>query len=901
MILTQSPNPVARDAALLPMASIARAALENTSSDPGPWAMIESLVAEWAQAHAVELRDAVLLLPFAQLLPLARNAFAQAGGWSPRIETTRTLAASLGPAAPGEPGQITFDAAVDGLTAAQLLRSQALGAAWAGRDPRGFEQAVDQVVATSHDMARAVAAVPPAQRPAHWAAARELLTPLAGPGATARLLARVALEWASLAPAPVTDRLFALQPSAWIVVQAGGADALSTRLQNDALAPGLLIDCDAPDDQPFGLLATASAPALAVCDSFEDEARCAASQVLEHLRRGEHPVALIAQDRVLVRRVRALLDRQRVSLLDETGWKLSTTHAAAQVMALLTAARTDARIDALFDWLRSGTAWSAPGQSAALAALEAACRKQHVVSLAALGRAELEESALRLWAAVSEVLKALASTARQPLHAWLAALATALQRCGSWPLLAADEAGRQVLAALRLDAARAGASGWVSTANEFAMPFAEFSAWVDRVLEQETFVPVAVAAAAAGSAQVVITPLVRAMLRPFAAMVFPGADDKHLGARATPHALLGETLLTALGLPDAAQRRRTELLGFGEALRAPRITFLRRRADGTEPLAASPLLERLALALAQDGRALSAWVDPGHDVSIAATPIDRSAPSAASLLPERLSASACEALRACPYRFFALNLLRLREEDELDTEVEKRDYGNWLHRVLHVFHQQRATPATPQQELAHLHAVALTSQGEHGLDAAEFLPFAASFAAFAPRYVAWLHRRDAEGARWLRGEESISIAPEALEGLALYGIIDRVDAVRSEGGEAMQLIDYKTGHVSGLKARVSEPLEDTQLAFYAALAGAENRLPLKAIYLAVDGTQRIDEGEPKNVATSATALLQGLAFDLSRVRAGAGLQALGEGATCSFCAARGLCRRDHWSAPGQGT
>ena len=119
--------------------------------------------------------------------------------------------------------------------------------------------------------------------------------------------------------------------------------------------------------------------------------------------------------------------------------------------------------------------------------------------------------------------------------------------------------------------------------------------------------------------------------------------------------------------------------------------------------------------------------------------------------------------------------------------------------------------------------------------------------------------------------------------------------MRAEGFDAIQLIDYKTGHVSGLKDKVRAPLEDTQLAFYAALAGAGHSVPLKAIYLAVDGTQRIDEVEHKNVAETAAALVQGLAHDLSRVRAGAGLPALGEGATCDFCAARGVCRRDHWS------
>ena len=206
------------------MATIARVALENTPNDTNPWGAVVARVREWAQVNTIELRDVVVLLPFAQLLPLARSAFAQAGGWSPRVETTRTMAAGLGPTAPAETGQITFDAALDALTAAQLLRSQAWGAVWAARDPRGFEQAVEQVVHTGHDMARAAVAVPPSQRAAHWAQARELVLPIAGPGASARLLARVALEWASLAPAPITDRLFELEPSAWVVVQAGGPD-----------------------------------------------------------------------------------------------------------------------------------------------------------------------------------------------------------------------------------------------------------------------------------------------------------------------------------------------------------------------------------------------------------------------------------------------------------------------------------------------------------------------------------------------------------------------------------------------------------------------------------------------------------------------------------------------------
>ena len=52
-------------------------------------------------------------------------------------------------------------------------------------------------------------------------------------------------------------------------------------------------------------------------------------------------MALVAQDRVLTRRVRAMLANQGVAVRDETGWKLSTTRAAAGLMSLLRAAAWD--------------------------------------------------------------------------------------------------------------------------------------------------------------------------------------------------------------------------------------------------------------------------------------------------------------------------------------------------------------------------------------------------------------------------------------------------------------------------------------------------------------------------------------------------------------------------------
>ncbi|MDE2629275.1 MAG: PD-(D/E)XK nuclease family protein [Burkholderiales bacterium] len=877
------------------MATTVRLTLEDVDRAPGLWDEVADRATRWVATEGVSLRDVCVLVPFAQLLPWARRAFAREGGWMPRVETTTTLAASLGPAPVARPGQITFDATIDALGAAALLRSQAWGAAWARRDPRGFEQAAGALVRTAHELARAAFAVPAAERAAHWVEARDLLAPMSGPGAIERLLARVALEWACDAPPPETDRLFlGAAPAAWIAVQAGGPDPLVARLLDQAKVPCLVIDTDAPEHDPFGGVAASRVPALSVCASFEHEAQCAAAQVLAHVQGGAVPVALIAQDRLLVRRVRALLEREALRLLDETGWTLSTTRAAAQVMTLLRAAHPQASTDAVLDWLKAGTSWTgdARADAAAIESIESTCRRGPVTRAAALAGASLQPAAARLWGAAAAALSRLSIPRRQPLVRWLTALAAALTDCGALRLLQLDDAGQQVIAALRLMTNLSPDSAWSLVASQSAMEFDEFRAWVDAALERATFVPTPLNGE---PAHVVIVPLARAMLRPFAAVVFPGADDKRLGAWPTPTSLLGDAQASALGLPNATQRRGAELLAFAQMLAAPRVTLMRRRLDGTDPLADSPLVERLRLALAARGLALATWHDPRITLQLAATPIRRSAPSAPGLLPERLSASACEALRACPYRFFALNMLRLREDDELEREIEKRDYGTWLHAVLFEFHRDRQVPASSEAEVARLLALAAASREAQGIGDADFLPYAASFASFAPRYIAWLHERDAQGARWLRGEDDVSARPPMLDGTELRGIIDRIDEVRTGAGAAIELIDYKTGSAAGLNEKVRQPLEDTQLAFYAALMRTRTELPLRAVYLALDGSKGLEEVEHPDVEVSAAMLVEGLAHDLRRLRRGAGLPALGVGATCEHCAARGICRRDHWA------
>ncbi len=853
------------------------------------WTRVAEAVSGWLAGQGVPARDAIVLLPFAQALAPARRAFTRLGGWAPRLETTHSLAAALGPNHFALPGQISFDAAVDGLSAAQLLAGQSWAQELRRSDERAYRVAVARLVELAHALLRASGQCAPTAREAFWNNAREVLGANPGPAGIERALSLVAVEWAAAdGRIPPTDALFGLKAGAWIAVEAGGADPLADALLGAVAAPTLklIVDVDLDTALPLGHVEQAA------CAEFEDLAQCGAAAVLQHLIEGRAPVALVAQDRVLVRRIRALLERQDVAIGDETGWTLATTPPAAELMALQRAASRGASIDELLAWLKTRMArelradCAKAGEGGALDQLESRCRARGWRNLQSLDAAVLPPAAALLWARVKGVLGHLqAGASRRPLLSWIQSMQGALRECRGIDALREHEAGEKVLDVLWLTR-----SPWPGSAHEEVLQQAvvsesEFREWLSDTLEGEQF------AADPGEApQVIVTPLARAILRPFKAVVLPGADAQGLGLSARLPVLISDAQAKELGLPSLDDQRAAAAFAFAQLLRSPALTLLRRTAVGSEPLAPSPLVERLSLALARaDQPPLTPWIDARSTDSVEPHPGTRAAATTPGLLPARLSASAVESLRQCPYQFFGRVMLGLREQDELEAEVEKRDYGTWLHDVLQAFHEGRPNELDDE---AWLRACAVAQTEKHGLLPEEFLPYEASFARFVPRYLEWLRATEALGQTFEAGEIDRAITPwtdPPLQGLMLQGRIDRVDTSQ----EGHVLIDYKTSSAERLKSLVKQPLEDTQLAVYAAFM-SEDGASLKARYLALDDSKGLAEIEHPDASATAEALIDGLGDDLRQLHAGAPLPALGEGMACDYCAMRGLCRKDDW-------
>ncbi len=859
------------------------------------WEILVDRIDAFLTQEALAPERLLVLLPYAQLMVPARRAWSQRhpSGFAPRFETSRSWATSLGPWV-AAPSDYSGDLARDTL-AAQALVHRVIKAQ---KEPSLQNELVARLLDAARQLQPIACAVPPAQR-AVWAEAkREALAQVPAPHWES-MVASLALAWiggtgfstdilwtALAEPGNIADRLWCLQgfqadPLGMALVARWGP-----RAKVDTLADGF----GGPWANDF------ASAFLQACEDAEDEAARATAAVIARLNEGRVPLALVAQDRLLTRRISAMLHGAGVPLRDETGWKLSTTRAAAQLMCLLRAADPRARSDEVLDLLKQGRAWP----QSVVDRLEQAVREHGVSSWRSV-KAQPTLAALvpEGFAATLERLQA-----GRPLEAWLEDWRRSLVDCGMWDELKTDSAGQLALKALRLD------EGAGDELREIGLAFAEaqraaprwtlagFTAWVRDVLEGSTFQPTSET-----NAPVVMLPMAQLLGRGFASVVIPGCDEVTLDPFPETPGPWTTTQRQVLGLPSRKQLAEAAHLAWRHALAIPSVDVLWRRQKDGEPLAPSAWVQALP-GFSPENTAFERSLLSAREIE--PSPIAPPQPVAPDLVPMALSASAYQDLRDCPYKFFALRQLRVSEASELELEPDQRDLGNWLHAVLRRFHEERgAQRPSRENDSRRLNEIGDEVAQAMGLRVDEndagFLPYLAAWPALREGYLDWLTayegRADRVGPTFDRAEWELS---NEVRPWRLIGKLDRVDRQDSPEGPIPLVIDYKTEGRKSTEDRIKDAFEDTQLAFYAALLPEEN---LRAAYLSItDGRSATAQRpathlfEQPEILQARERLRQGLVEDLSRVAAGQTLPALGEGRVCEFCAARGLCRKDFWAS-----
>lgn len=645
----------------------------------------------------------------------------------------------------------------------------------------------------------------------------------------------------------------------------------------------LLAETDAPaDSAPSRQVGITTPAGLSLCQagSLEDEALRGAQTVVDWLQNGKSAIAIVAQDRVVARRMRALLERAQVFVADETGWKLSTTRAAAALAAWFELVSSRAETMALLDFLKSPFLFPELGdKSAQVMTIERALRRANVLggwaaAANALSAAPAEQALLR------QIAQQAGLFARsRSLSAWIETTCGILDALGMRAALQDDAAGQQVWTLLETLA---------EDCTGVAEPFsaAEWRAFVSLQLEETAFVAPNI------DARVVMLPLNGARLRSFDAVLLVGADARHLPSQPGETLFFANAVRAELGLVTRESRQRQQLRDFTELLLANRQVVLSWQAhQNGEPNPLSPWVERLELTLARAG----AGPLPRHQVTIPQQelhplPQAMPAPAAAHIPPLKLSASGYNSFVACPYQFFATRMLQLSVLDELSDMPEKRDYGGWLHAILNTYHATlRDDGCAPAARAALLqHISQQTFDAELAKNAAA-LGFYARWQKVMPAYLDWANAREADGWQFVMGEQAFEKTLRWPGGeIVLNGRIDRIDE-NADGERAV--LDYKTRNQMSLSAKLKEG-EDHQLPFYGLLSDA----PVgTAHYVALElSKDKTGDASAPRYADWQSALETEIVRNMRAITQGAGLPANGTESVCQYCEVRGLCRKGAW-------
>ncbi len=623
--------------------------------------------------------------------------------------------------------------------------------------------------------------------------------------------------------------------------------------------------------------------------SLEQEARAAELQVRRWLLTGKPSIAIVAQDRLVARRVRALLERAEVRVRDETGWTFSTLAVSTVLMRWLEALQSDFYHQDLLDLLKSPFIFAdqaAHERKQAVYQLEQLVRKHGVASHLdafldlAHGENEVQTALARLRQA-AEVLRKNTDT----LSGWLRTLEESLAILGVLQGLAADAAGAQLLQALQT---------WQQelAADNTRFSRAEWRHWLAQQLDAHTFRDSSI------DSPVLLTHLAATRWRSFDAVLLLGGDAAHLPGTDNGSVWFNDAVRNTLGLPTRAcqlAQQRDDLLALLAMNDTVLVTW--QASKNGEKNLLSPHLEMVRalhqLAYGDDlaERELGDLL-VGAQVRVAEFSLPGQAAMPAPtvphhLIPGRISASGYNSLVACPYQYYARHMLRLNELDEVREGVEKRDFGEWVHDILHRFHQQY--PVLGEQERAALQEALQRISSEVFAPTMERDYLARAWLLrwqqAIPDYLDAQLQAEAQGWRYQEGEVPFEMPLSVA--LTLHGRIDRVDMREGE----CRVLDYKMVEATRLRNKLKEPGEDVQLACYAHVYEAD-----EAAFISIEKDRVIALAPPQDLPGLAQANIERLKELFAQMRAGVALPAHGVDEACMYCEMRGLCRKSDWES-----
>jgi len=637
---------------------------------------------------------------------------------------------------------------------------------------------------------------------------------------------------------------------------------------------------------------------------FEDAAWQGAGAIEKLLQDGHQHIALIAQDRLVARRMRALLARfgDGLSVHDETGWKLSTTRAAASVMSWMDVVRHPAGPSSveLIDFLKNPYIdWSTFGithdqASDCLTFLEQRLIEGDVRGtwsgfILALDSDNDETNTL---VSIIRKLKNQSNrwqAASNSCLAWLDLLEQDLIDLGMSAGLAQDIAGQQLLASLSP----------MRLLRHHPMKQVEWLSLLSSMLEDASYIE----SNPRQSASVTILPLSATRLRRFDAWVMVGCDDTQLPSLSDSPMFLSAQLKKLLGCKTQEAEFIQQAMDLSQLMTSHQHWRMIWQSVGTtgEPRQPSPWLQRLYVRhpeLLKDKLEVPT-------TSYEAMPISQPRPSLPGdfVKPTSISPSAYRALRECPYRYYVTRLLGLKERSGLEAEVDLSLVGKTLHAALYDFYHGLKTQALENDNI--YERTKLLKQRLYAISHKHFKPLLEvdgrwlaawiEWETLIPSWIDWHIQREQSGWVFHDGEKQVSFDLQTRFGdIRVSGFVDRLDIHPQEG---VEVIDYKFSSKNSITKKKNNLQDDPQLVIYAKAVNEHdmvNRQPTTtASWISVkedDSRVEVDDlqSEMKELPAQMIA-------DIESLWGGSPMAASAPDSICQYCQARGICRKGMWS------
>ncbi len=649
--------------------------------------------------------------------------------------------------------------------------------------------------------------------------------------------------------------------------------------------------------------------------SFEDEARAVEVQTRRWLQSGVHPVGLVIEDRQLARRVRALLERSGIAVVDRAGWALSTTSAAAAVETWLQTIEEDFAYRPLLDTLKSP--FTLPNTDRAehlrhvyrlhndiivneniargLDRYRRACvARGHRMGLTDATRETGDAGILSVLGAVEHAAEPLVSIRVQSLsrpRQYVFALQQSLQRLGVQHALENDAAGRGLLDVL---------DNLVTEpiAEEAWLDWQGFRTWLGRALERKTFHP-----QGAPDKRVELLSLAQSALLRFEGLIIGGASRDTLPGRPSETPFFNDSVRMELGLPPRVENLSVRFHQFRQLLHAaPRVLVSWHAAEHvSQPSPWIELIEsfhQLSYGVTLRDNELLFQATSEHTLIAACEhvlpqpPIAQAPHVSARLFPDKISATDHQHLIDCPYKFFAGVILKLRAPDAVREVLERGDYGERVHRCLHAFHVgvdglpgPFMLPLTTENRAAAINMLRIISRAVFAADVEDNFQHRGllhQWESRLPGYIDWQNKRSPT---WHVAEAELRV-DTAYDGVhRCSGRLDRLDS----DGTSVAIVDYKTGHIPS--NREINTGEAVQLPHYA--LALNNPTVTRAEYMDLGVARPKEKGtlEGEDLNHLTTDIRERLVEMTRLIKGGHPLTAWGDQATCNRCSLTGICRR----------